>query len=50
MVDDITQTSTLIEANGGRIVRALNEEELEWYAHFADPDGNVLGLYQQRER
>lgn len=50
MVDDITATQRLIAANGGRVVRALNEEELVWYAHFADPDGNVLGLYQQRER
>ena len=50
MVDDIMTTSQLIEANGGKIVRALVPEELTWYAHFADPDGNVLGLYQQRER
>ena len=50
MVDKIEVTQKLIEANGGKIVRALKPEELVWYAHFADPDGNVLGLYQQYER
>lgn len=50
MVDDINASQNLIQANGGKIVRTLDEEELVWYAHFADPDGNVLGLYQQRER
>ncbi len=50
MVDKITETSKLIEENGGRILRALAPEELVWYAHFSDPDGNVLGLYQEFER
>jgi predicted enzyme related to lactoylglutathione lyase len=48
MVDDVSATSDLVTANGGKIVHALDRNAPEWFALFADPDSNVLGLYQQR--
>ena len=47
MVDIIPTTIALIKANGGRIVQPLGVDAPELTARFADPDGNVLGLYQQ---
>lgn len=47
MVDSIPATIGLITANGGRIVQPLGVDAPELTARFADPDGNVLGLYQQ---
>ena len=47
MVDSIPATIDLIKANGGRIVQKLGVDAPELTARFADPDGNVLGLYQQ---
>jgi len=47
MVDSIPTTIALIKANGGRIVQPLGVDAPELTARFADPDGNVLGLYQQ---
>jgi uncharacterized protein len=47
MVDSIPSTIDLIKANGGRIVQPLGVDAPELTARFADPDGNVLGLYQQ---
>lgn len=34
-------------ANGGRIVQPVGVDAPEVTARFADPDGNVLGLYQE---
>jgi predicted enzyme related to lactoylglutathione lyase len=48
MVDDVEATSKLVIANGGRITHALDRNAPEWFALFSDPDGNVLGLYQER--
>ena len=48
MVDDVAATSTLVTAAGGKIVHSLDTNAPEWFALFADPDGNVMGLYQQR--
>ncbi|HKW15458.1 MAG TPA: VOC family protein [Candidatus Krumholzibacteria bacterium] len=50
MVDDVAASSKIVEASGGRIVTALDKNAPEWFALFADPDGNVLGLYQERPR
>lgn len=47
MVDSITDTIAAIRAHGGRIVQQLGVDAPELTARFADPDGNVLGLYQQ---
>jgi predicted enzyme related to lactoylglutathione lyase len=48
MVDDVAASSDLVNATGGKIVHALDKNAPEWFALFADPDGNVLGLYQER--
>jgi len=47
MVDSIEATVQLVIASGGRIVQPLGVDAPELTARFADPDGNVLGLYQQ---
>jgi predicted enzyme related to lactoylglutathione lyase len=47
MVDSIPATLESITANGGRIVQPLGVDAPELTARFADPDGNVLGLYQE---
>lgn len=47
MVDSITATIETIRPHGGRIVQPLGVDAPELTARFADPDGNVLGLYQQ---
>lgn len=47
MVDSIPATIEAIRAHGGRIVQPLGVDAPELTARFADPDGNVLGLYQQ---
>lgn len=50
MVDDIPATLDAITAHGGRIVQPLGMDAPELTARFADPDGNVLGLYQERKQ
>jgi predicted enzyme related to lactoylglutathione lyase len=47
MVDSIPATIEAIRSHGGRIVQKLGVDAPELTARFADPDGNVLGLYQQ---
>jgi len=47
MVDDISATAAEITARGGRIVAPAAMDAPEVTARFADPDGNVLGLYQE---
>jgi len=47
MVDDIPATLDAVTAHGGRTVQPLGMDAPELTARFADPDGNVLGLYQQ---
>ena len=47
MVDSIEATVQSVIAGGGRIVQPLGVDAPELTARFADPDGNVLGLYQQ---
>ena len=49
MVDSIERTVEAVVENGGRIVQPLGVDAPELTARFADPDGNVLGLYQQRK-
>jgi predicted enzyme related to lactoylglutathione lyase len=48
MVADLNRTIAAIEAAGGAIVQPADPESEEVFAHFRDPAGNVLGIYQQR--
>ena len=47
MVDSVAVTADTIVAHGGRIVQEIGVDAPEITARFADPDGNVLGLYQE---
>jgi predicted enzyme related to lactoylglutathione lyase len=47
MVDDAAATCGAIEAHGGVIVQPIGADAPEITARFADPAGNVLGLYQE---
>ena len=49
MVDDIDATSKLVTANGGKIVFSMKMDSGEKIAHFSDPAGNVMGLYQPNQ-
>ncbi len=48
MVDDVAATIETVIAHGGRIVQAVGMDAPEVTARFADPAGNVFGLYQER--
>jgi predicted enzyme related to lactoylglutathione lyase len=50
MVDSVSSTIDVIKGSGGRIVQPLGVDAPELTARFADPDGNVLGLYQEPEQ
>jgi predicted enzyme related to lactoylglutathione lyase len=47
MVDDALAASHAIVAAGGEIVKAVDPNGPVIFAHFRDPAGNVLGIYQQ---
>jgi predicted enzyme related to lactoylglutathione lyase len=47
MVADADAAREAITAAGGRVVRTSPPELSEVFAWFADPAGNVLGIYQQ---
>ena len=47
MVADAEAARVAITAAGGRIVRKSPPDAGEVFAWFADPAGNVLGIYQQ---
>lgn len=47
MVDSLTAAVEAVTAHGGRIVQPIGMDAPELTARFADPDGNVLGLYQE---
>jgi hypothetical protein len=47
MVDSVAKTCDVITKSGGRIVQKLGADAPEKTARFADPDGNVLGLYEE---
>jgi predicted enzyme related to lactoylglutathione lyase len=48
MVDDAVATLEAIRAHGGTIVQPIGADHPEITAHFRDPAGNVLGIYQHR--
>ena len=47
MVDSVAETIDKITAHGGRIMQPIGGDAPEITARFADPAGNILGLYQQ---
>ena len=47
MVDSVEATMESVVANGGVIVQPLGADAPEITARFADPAGNVIGLYQE---
>jgi uncharacterized protein len=47
MVDSVEATVESVVAHGGEIVQAIGADAPEITARFRDPDGNVLGLYQE---
>ena len=49
MVDSVAATVDKITAAGGKIVQPIGADAPEITARFADPAGNILGLYQQPE-
>lgn len=49
MVDDAEATVAAVEAAGGKITRPLGYAAPEIVAQFADPAGNILGIYQEPE-
>jgi predicted enzyme related to lactoylglutathione lyase len=48
MVNDAARTANLIAAAGGTIVKPIDPAAREITAHFRDPAGNLLGIYQHR--
>lgn len=46
MVDDMEKTIAKVIAHGGTIVQPVGADAPEITARFADPAGNILGLYQ----
>jgi len=50
MIDDIEATLDLIKSHGGQVTQPVGADAPELTARFADPSGNVLGLYQDRGR
>jgi predicted enzyme related to lactoylglutathione lyase len=49
MVEDAAATCRAIEAHGGVIVQPIGADAPQITARFADPAGNILGLYQEPE-
>jgi len=47
MVDSVADTIEKIAGNGGQITQPIGADAPEITARFADPAGNILGLYQQ---
>src|SRR5947209_6719162 len=48
MVTDAAATIDAIVANGGQVVQPIGGDAPEITARFLDPEGNLLGIYQQR--
>ena len=47
MVNDAAAIVQSVTANGGKIVQPIGKDHPEITARFADPGGNILGIYQQ---
>ena len=48
MVGNAKATVDSIVAHGGTIVQPIGKDSPEITAHFSDPAGNILGIYQHR--
>jgi uncharacterized protein len=46
MVDDVAASANAVVAHGGDIVQPIGVEAPEITAHFRDPAGNILGIFQ----
>lgn len=46
MVNNAEATVDAIITNGGKIVQEIGADAPEITAHFSDPAGNILGIYQ----
>ena len=47
MVDDAAMTLESISKNGGKVIFSTTMSSGEKIAHFTDPAGNVMGIYQE---
>jgi predicted enzyme related to lactoylglutathione lyase len=47
MVDNIAATIEAVIAHGGRLVQPVGADAPEITARFSDPEGNIIGLYQE---
>jgi uncharacterized protein len=47
MVDSAEASMKLITAHGGKVVFSQKMDSGEHIAHFADPAGNLMGIYQR---
>ena len=47
MIDSVAEMVAAIVAAGGEILQPIGMDAPEITARFADPAGNVFGLYQQ---
>jgi len=47
MVDSVADTVAKVTAAGGTIMQPIGADAPEITARFADPAGNILGLYQE---
>lgn len=50
VVDDIETTLARIESLGGKVVHPKNPVGSGFAAYFTDPDGNLVGLYEDRQK
>jgi predicted enzyme related to lactoylglutathione lyase len=50
MVDDIASIIAKVTANGGELVQPVGKDAPEITARFRDPGGNIIGLYQERNK
>ena len=46
-VPDIKEALALVKKNGGKVVgKKMEVPKMGWSAYFKDPEGNVIGLWQ----
>jgi predicted enzyme related to lactoylglutathione lyase len=48
MVGDAAAACELVKSLGGEIVQPIDPDSKEVFAHFRDPAGNILGIYEHR--
>ena len=47
MVDDAVETMESVKVYGGKVIYSTTMNTGEVIAHFTDPAGNVMGIYQE---